>query len=265
MFSKRILGAVWLALLTLPLTAPASVINIGGTGAVSTDSVYGSQGLLSGGETATATFDFNVSGSTLTLTVTNTSPSMPGTEVPTGDAPVISDMFFHVPSAVEDMVFLTGAGVVGALSGWDFIFDPDKTPSTGFGFLKKVFDADLDGGPGQDSPDPVIASLNDPDLTDGPGDPKLASPVDFVFTLLFSGGQAPVDFSGDWFTDPDILGDPVYLAAAKFMSGANGGSATVTDGVDYVVNPVPEPAALLLVCTGLLGLAAGRRSLSINI
>jgi hypothetical protein len=251
MFSKRILGAVWLALIILPLTAAASVIDIGGTGAVSTDSVYGSQGLLSGGETATATFEFTVSGSTLTLTVTNTSPSIPGTEVPTGDAPVISDMFFHVPSAVEDMVFLTGAGVAAASSGWDFIFDPDNAPENGFGFLKKVFDAGLEGGPGPGSPDPVIASLNDPDLTDGPGDPKLASPVDFVFTLLFSGGDAPAGFSGDWFTDPDILGDPVYMAAAKFMSGANGGSATVTDGVDGGGNQVPAPASIMSLFAGL--------------
>jgi hypothetical protein len=263
MYRKRILGAACLIVL-LPLMALGSVINIGGTGAISTDSVYGSQGLLSGGETATATFDFTVSGSTLTLTVTNTSPSVPGTEVPTGDAPVISDMFFHVPSDVIGMQFLTGAGVAAASSGWDFIFNPDHTPSTGFGFLKKVFDAGLEGGPGPGSPDPVIASINDPNIFDGPGDP-LASPVDFVFTLLFLGGQAPAGFSGDWFTDPGILGDPVYLAAAKFMSGANGGSATVTDGVDGGGHQAPEPAALVLVFTGLLAAIAGRRRLSITI
>lgn len=248
MLSKRILGAVWLVMMVLPLTASASVISIGGTGAISTDSVYGSQGLLSGGETATATFDFTVSGSTLTLTVTNTSPSVPGTDVPTGDAPVISDMFFHVPSAVVGMDFLTAAGVAGASSGWDFIFSPDHTPSTGFGFLKKVFDAGLEGGPGPGSPDPVIASINDPNIFDGPGDP-LASPVDFVFTLAFLGGSAPVGFSADWFVDPDILGAPTYLGAAKFMSGANGGSATVTDGDGPP--PVPEPAALVSLLAGL--------------
>jgi hypothetical protein len=244
-----------------PLAAPDCILNIGGTGAISTDAVYGDEGLLSGGETATATFEFTVSGTTLTLTVTNTSPAVLGTDAPvTADAPVISDMFFHVPSVIDAMTFVSGAGVDAASSGWEFIFDPDNTPDTGFGFLKKVFDAGMEGGPGPGTPDPVIASIEDPDITDGPGDP-LASPVDFVFTLSFLDGEIPAGFSGDWFCDYEGLGSPDYMAAAKFMSGANGGSATVTDGSGHGPGPVvPEPTTVVLLVTGIVGLFGyGRR------
>ena|GEM_PF-5105301 len=256
MFAKGKVLIVAFTVLVISAAAPASVVNIGGAGAISTDGTYGSLGLLSGGETATATFEFSLSGSTLTLTVTNTSPCVPGTEVPTGDAPVISDMFFSVPSVVTGMNFLTGAGVDAALSGWDFVFDPNYAPATGFGFLKKVFDVGLDGGPGPGSPDPVISSMYDPNIYDGPGDP-LASPVDFVFTLNFLGGSPPVGFSADWFCDYGQLGNPSYLAAAKFMSGANGGSATVTNGDGH---NIPEPSALVLLLVGIFTAAVSRRA-----
>lgn len=258
---KQVLAALAVVTAMAVASASACTVYIGGPGAISTDSVYGDQGLLSGGETATATFELSLSGNILTLTVTNTSPAVLGTDAPViPDAPVISDMFFQVPSAVTGMTYLTGGGVAAASSGWDFMFSPNNTPSTGFGFLKKVFDVGLNGGPGPGSPDPVIASINDPNIFDGPGDP-LASPVDFTFSLAYFGGTAPAGFSADWFCDPTILGDPEYLGAAKFMSGANGGSATVTDG-----DPppsVPEPAAIMSLCTGLAvlgGLRLRRKS-----
>jgi len=257
MFIVRKLAALVL-LLVLSVAASACVINIGGVGAISTDSTYGSQGLLSGGETALATFDFAVTGNILTLTVTNTSPALVTIMEPEGDAPVISDMFFHTPSVVTDMEFLTGGGVAAGSSGWDFLFDPNNTPTTGFGFLKKVFDAGIEGGPGSGSPDPVIASMFDPNIWDGPGDP-MASPVLFTFALTFEDNEIPVGFSGCWFTHYDIIGYPEYLGAAKFMSGANGGSATVTNGGDGGGHQIPEPASIALLAMGLLAAGFGRR------
>jgi len=240
-----------LALAALPVSAQASVIQIGGPGSVSlSDPPNGPLGLLSEGETATATFDFALSGSTLTLTVTNTSPAVTGTESPTvPDAPVISNMLFSAPSAVTGMSFVSAGGIAGNLTGWDFIFDPDNAPSSGFGFLRRVFDVGLEGGPGPGSPDPVIASIYDPNISDSPGDP-IASPLAFVFNLTFGGG-IPAGFSADWFVDNTILGDPDYLAAAKFLSGANGGSGTVT-------NVVPEPATLVLLVTGAAAAGFGK-------
>lgn len=244
------------ALLVVAVCLPASgaIIEIGGLGAISTnDSPYGELGLLDQGEVATATFGYVVTpsatGATLTLTVTNTSPAVTGTEAPViPDAPVITDIFFSVPSAVDGLTFVSVGGGSGGSSGWDFSFDPDGNPSSGFGFLKNVFDIGLEGGPGGDAPDPVIASVNDPDLTDNPGD-QLASPVDFVFELTFVGGVYPPGFSGDWFCDQVVLGYPDYIAAAKFISGADGGSGTVT-------NMVPEPASMVAMLMGLAGAAA---------
>lgn len=258
MFAKMRFVVPVVCLLCVSLSASASVIYVGGTGAFSTDGVYGSQGLLSGGETATATFAFSLADDVLTLTVTNTSPAVLGTDalvIP--DAPVISDMFFHAPSAITGMQFLTAAGGAAAGSGWDFTYDPDMTPSSGFGFLKKIFDVGLDGGPDPGSPDPVIASVNDPNIFDGPGDP-MASPVAFTFKLTFLNNQMPVGFSANWFADGTILSDPPYLAAAKFMSGANGGSATVTSGDPGGGNIIPAPASLVLLVTGIFTTALGR-------
>ncbi len=195
MMSPVRLCSVLFVLILLSMSASATIY-IGGSGAISTDDVFGPLGLLSGGETATATLDFSVTGSTLTLTVTNTSPSVPGTEVPTGDAPVIKDIFFNSPSVIDAMTLLTAGGVSAASSGWDFTFDPDSLPSSGHGFLKGLFDDALEGGPGPGSPDPVIASIYDPNIFDGPGDPT-ASPVDFVFALSFQGDIIPAGFSGD--------------------------------------------------------------------
>lgn len=253
---KQVLAAITVIVIVAVASASACTVYIGGPGAISTDSVYGDMGLLSGGETATAIYELSLSGNVLTLTVTNTSPAVLGIDAPlVPDAPVISDMFFQVPSAVTAMTYLTGGGVAAEDSGWDFVFSPGNTPYTGFGFLQKVFDVYMDGGPGPGSPDPVISSIYDPDIFDGPGNP-LASPVDFTFSLTFLGGSAPAGFSADWFCDGTILGNPEYIAAAKFMSGANGGSATVTN--DDPPPPVPEPAALVSLCAGLLILGGHR-------
>ncbi len=251
-------GSVLLAVVgvcVLSIAATGSVIDIGGAGAVSTsDPPYGPLGLLSEGEVGTAVLQYTLSdgGVTLTLTVTNTSPAVTGTESPTTpDAPVISAVMFSVPTVITGMTLDTVDGEAASGTGWDFTFDPNAVPSTGFGFLKNNFDAFVDGGPGGGpGPSPVIASVNDPDITDGPGDP-IASPVDFVFTLTFGGGF-PSGFDADWFIDPSKLGDPTWLAAADFMSGANGGSGPVTNGT---LRPggetVPAPAALMSLMSGL--------------
>ena len=238
--------------------ATASSVHIGGIGAISTsDEPYGSLGLLDGGETATAILDFAVSGSNgdvfLTLTVTNTSPALLGTESPLiPDAPVIADIFFGIPGQVDMMSLLTVDGESASTAGWAFIFDPDAAPSSGYGFLKSTFDGALDGGPGAGDPDPVIGSIFDPDLGDEPGVPN-ASPVAFLMMVTLE-RTLPSGFNADWFCDPASLGYPDYIAAAKFMSGANGGSGTVTDGVT-----VPLPGGAVLGAAGLCGLLlAGR-------
>jgi len=265
MVQLRLILAAFLCAL-LAGGAFGSVVNIGGTGAISTSpNPNGPLGLLDGGETATAelAYSLDLGGATkmLTLTVTNTSPAVLGTQallVP--DAPVISDIFFSVPmSAITGMTLLTADGVPEASAGWDFFFVANGVPDTGFGFLMKVFDAGLEGGPGPGSPDPVIASINDPNINDGPGDP-LASPVDFVFSLTLV-DPLPISFSADWFEDSDKLGSPDYIAAAKFMSGANGGSGTVTDGDGN--HSVPEPATVLLVISGLGVVALAKSRLHI--
>jgi hypothetical protein len=251
------------AVLAVAATGTASVIGIGGAGAISTDDTYGSLGLLSGGETATATLAFVVtcdtSTATLNLTVTNTSPAVLGTDALTvPDAPVISDIFFSVPTVIAGMS-LTGVDDASPTgTGWVFTYLQNSEPDTGFGFLKSQFDDWLDGGPPND-PAPVIASENDPDITDGPGVP-MASPVKFTFLLTFSGGTVPAGFCATDFFDEDALGNPKYLAAAKFMSGANGGSATVT-GLEVSDPPptVPLPPAVVLGALGLACAWASRR------
>lgn len=247
------------------LCASGSVLQIGGPGAISTtDGAYGSQGLLSGGETATATFGYVVNptatGADLILTVTNTSPAVTGSEAHSrADAPVISDVFFSIPDAITGVQFVSAGGVQAANSGWNFQFERNGTPSKGFGFLKNVFDVGLEGGPQSGSPDPVISSINDPNINDGPGDP-FASPYNFVFSLTFAGNQAPAGFNDGWFVNSQILGSPDYIAAAKFMSGANGGGGTVTNG-----NVVPEPATIGLFLTSLGLLAVRRRKATSDI
>jgi len=244
-----------LGILMLPLAAAGSVVDIGGTGAISTSAPpNGPLGLLSGAEVATAELAYTISTSggvtTLTLTVTNTSPAVLGTDAVTiADAPVIRDIMFSAPTDVTGMTLDTVNGVSASMTGWDFTFDPDAVPAHGFGFLMDNFDAFADGGPPH-SPAPVIASIYDPDITDGPGDP-VASPVMFVFTLAFAGGSAPAGFDADWFTEGNRLGDPTYIAAADFMSGANGGSGTVTGTRRPPFPTVPAPTALLSLFSGL--------------
>lgn len=258
-----ILIAAFAAVLAVSAGASAAVIDIGGTGAISTDDTYGSLGLLSGGETATATLEFAVTCdmgvATLDLTVTNTSPAALGTDalvVP--DAPVISDIFFAVPTVVTGMTF---AGVNDSSptgTGWLFTYLQDGEPDSGFGFLKTKFDAWVDGGE-PNSPAPFIGSVNDPDLTDGPGY-SIASPVKFTFLLAFAGGTVPAGFCQADFLDDDALGSPDYLGAAKFVSGANGGSATVT-GLLSSDPPIgtPAPPAVILGLLGLAGVFAVRK------
>lgn len=242
------------------LTAFGAVVEIGGPGSVSlSDSPYGEQGLLSEGELATATFGYVVNpdlggGMTLTLTVTNTSPAVTGTESPVvPDAPVISNLFFSVPSAIVGMNLVSAGGVDASTAGWDFSFDQDGTPSSGFGFLRNEFDAGVEGGPPQG---PVIASIYDPNIFDGVGSP-VASPLDFVFELQFAGDIIPSGFTADWFADRILLGSPDYIAAADFQSGANAGSGLVT-------NVVPEPFSVVLLMTSLGALVAGRKRLGAN-
>jgi hypothetical protein len=115
------------------------------------------------------------------------------------------------------------------------------------------FDAGIEGGPPSG---PVIASIYDPDILDGPANP-VASPVDFIFELQFAGGAIPSGFSADWFSNQVILGSPDYIAAAKFQSGADGGSGTVT-------NTVPEPVSMVLLATSLGALVAGRKRFGKN-
>jgi len=244
-----------LGIVMLPFAAAGSIVDIGGTGAISTSSPpNGPLGLLGGGEVATAELVYSISTSggvtTLTLTVTNTSPAVFGTDaVSVADAPVISDIMFSVPTDVTGMTLTTVDGVSASTTGWDFAYDPDAEPSHGYGFLKNNFDAFVDGGP-PGNPAPVIASIHDPDINDGPGDP-VASPVMFVFTLAFTGGSAPIGFSADWFVEGNRLGDPTYIAAADFKSGANGGSGTVTGTGRPLFPTVPAPTALLSVFSGL--------------
>jgi hypothetical protein len=158
---------------------------------------------------------------------------------------------FQAPCVVSNMTLLTVNGNSAGGTGWLFSFDRNDEPSSGFGFLKGQFDAFVDGGPPQ-KPSPVIASIFDPFIADGPGKPTYPSPVTFVFKLSFVGCSAPQGLTADWFVNKQTLGCPTYVAAAKFMSGANGGSGTVTSIDD--VPPVPAPASLLLALVGLLGL-----------
>ena len=255
--SKAILTLT--ALLVICSPAWSAVMQIGGPGCVSTsDPPWGALALLCGGEKATADVEFDISstddGAVLTLCVTNTSPAVPGADMSgIADAPVICDVLFGVPEVVTGMSLRTVNGAAAASSGWYFEFDPDSCPGTGFGFLRSDFDGWLAGGP-PGKPAPVIASIYDPDITDGPGD-AVASPVYFVFLLGF-GGAVPSGFSADSFCDGACMGDPEYMGAGRFMSGANGGSGTVTASVQQVV---PAPGAAVLLLAGLAGLAVGRR------
>lgn len=247
--------AILALMVVLPLAADASVINIGGAGSVSTtDGAYGRQGLLSNGEVGTATLSFAITGvdhDILSLTVTNTSPAAFGNESGSiADAPVISDIYFNIPPQISGMQLLSVGGSPTAQSGWDFGYAPGGEPSKGGGFLKKGFDVALLGGPGPGSPDPVISSIYDPNPGDGPGDP-VGTSTTFQFRLTFDGGHAPAGFVDAWFSNLSMLGDPKYLAAVKFQSGADGGSGLVTDNGAGGTPIIPEPIEVVSLVWGL--------------
>lgn len=249
-----------LIVLGISFSAAGSVVYIGGEGSTSTEYPEGPVGLLSGGETATAEVEYTVTctvtGGVLTVAVTNTSPAIFGTDaVDVADAPVISDIMFRVPDCITGISLQAVNGVAATGSGWDFSFNLGNEPESGFGFLRGEFDAFVDGGPPGD-PAPVIGSIYDPDFTDGPGNPTLLSPTEFAFALTFSDDCVPDGFSDTWFCDREGLGSPSWLSAAKFMSGANGGSATVTDPPNAPT--VPAPAALVSLVGGLVPLGGSR-------
>ncbi len=247
---------VVLLLVIFAARADASTIHIGGAGCISTsDEPYGSQALLDGGEVATATLDFNVtegSGSVfLAMTVTNTSPAVLGSESPDVPvAPVIVDVFFSVPSVVGMMSLLEVNGEDASATGWEFVFDPENVPARNYGFIRSTLDGGIYGAGNPSDGRSVISSIEEPDREHNSW-VVYASPVDFVMSLSFDNG-VPDGFSGSWFTSRSLFEDRSYLAAAKFISGADGGSGTVT-------SVVPLPGGALLGAVGLCAMALRRR------
>ena len=145
----------------------------------------------------------------------------------------ISEIYFNATSNVQELIFLRPGG--WELFAYD---DPDAkrnaTKADGFGIFDFALKADKQ-------------NANNPDLIT-PGEK-----VDFIFDIVVVGAApSDTDFTTEFTTDKN--GNDIALVAAKFV---NGPDWNPTD--DSAFGAIPEPATLLLVGTGLIGLAGIRR------
>jgi hypothetical protein len=173
-----------------------------------------------------ATFVFMITGpSELTLTVTN------DTTAP--DEYIINEVWFNGAGNVTGLTLNSATHSVGAVdvtAAWDPVLTSQMVD--GFG----TFDFGLTDGVGSNNPDLI-----------GPGES-----IDFVFTIA---GTGPFDMD-----DFNVLNAAGKSAAAKFIAGPAENDPTELGDEDSAFGAVPEPATVVLLGLGLVGIGVlGRR------
>ncbi len=209
--------------LVLPLTVHAqttSKVIIGGQGSCASTG-FNNPGLLDDGATpgeAVYTFTLDTLNSELTLVVDNTSP------VTSGDPnPVITDVYFNLPSAITGISLTSQSGSGGAAPSYSLA---TNKKADGFGF----FSVELSNGGG------VSGGISNPsaDTLGVPAGSNVVSPV--TFTMELTGNLSGLTAASIVGTFSTSAPNKPAVAVAKFQAGGPmGASGFIAEG--YCMTP----------------------------